>query len=243
VGLQHVYRFNRADRAAARRLFEHAVARDPRFARAHAGLSFVHFQSAFLRQTDDVDGDAARARQCAERALELDPLDPFVNFTMGRSLWLTGELDTALAWLERSTALSPNYAQGVYACAWTEVISGQGLPGRDHANLAMRLSPLDPLLYGMLGTRAFSHLMLGEDADAAQWAERAARSPGAHVLIAMIAAAVHAIAGNEERARAWAANVRERSPTLGHADFFRAFPIRDAAARGRTLQALVRLGF
>jgi DNA-binding winged helix-turn-helix (wHTH) protein/Tfp pilus assembly protein PilF len=243
VGLQHVYRFNRADTAVAKTLFEHAVARDPRFARAHAGLSFVHFQAAFLRQTDDVAAAAALARQCAERALELDPLDPFVNFTMGRTFWLTGELATALAWLERSTTLSPNYAQGVYACAWTETLAGRGLAGREHVDLAMRLSPLDPLHYAMLGTRALSHLTLVEHADAAHWADRAARSPGAHVLIAMIAAAAQSLAGDEERAAHWAANVRERSPILTHADFFRAFPMQPADARARVRQALVGLGF
>ena len=76
-----------------------------------------------------------------------------------------GDLDGALPWLERATALSPSYAQGIYARAWTETLAGQALEdGRGHVDLAMRLSPLDPLHYGMLGTRAFSHLMLGEDA-------------------------------------------------------------------------------
>lgn len=49
LGLQHMYRFNRQDNAAAAALFSRAVAQDPSFARAHAGLSFVHFQTAFMR--------------------------------------------------------------------------------------------------------------------------------------------------------------------------------------------------
>ena len=110
LGLQHMYRFNRQDNAAARALFERALAREPGFARAHAGLSFVHFQSAFLRYTDDPAGEAASARRCAERGLELDALDPFVNFTMGRSFWLVGDLDGSFAWLDRATAISPSYA-------------------------------------------------------------------------------------------------------------------------------------
>jgi TolB-like protein len=243
LGLQHVYRFNRTDTQQAKALFEQAVARDPRFARAHAGLSFVHFQTAFLHHTDDVDGEAALARRCAERGLELDPLDPFVNFTMGRSFWLTGELDTALGWLERATSLSPNYAQGVYARAWTETLAGQGLAGRDHVNFAMKLSPLDPMYYAMLGTRALGHMTLGEDTAAAEWGERAVRSPGAHVLIAMIASAAHSLACDDVRARAWATNVRERNPALTHRDFFRAFPMQPAAPRARVLQSLLRLGF
>ena len=87
---------------------------------------------------------------CAERGLELDSLDPFVNFTMGRSFWLEADLERGLTWLERATALSPNYAQGIYARAWTESLSGKELAAREHADLAMRLSPLDPLYYGIV---------------------------------------------------------------------------------------------
>ena len=78
----------RLDNAAATALFQHAVARDPGFARAHAGLSFVHFQTAFLRHSEDLAGETALARRYAERGLELDSLDPLVNFTMGRGFLL-----------------------------------------------------------------------------------------------------------------------------------------------------------
>jgi TolB-like protein/Tfp pilus assembly protein PilF len=243
LGLQHMYRFNRRDNAMATELFERAIAQDPGFARAHAGLSFVHFQTAFMGHTDDLAGERALSRSYAQRGLDLDPLDPFVNFTMGRSFWLDGDLESGLAWLERATSLSPNYAQGIYARAWTETLSGRGLEGREHVDLAMCLSPLDPLYYGMLGTRAFTHMAQGEDLEAASWAERAARSPGAHVLIAMIAAAAHALAGNDTQARSWARNVRERNPRLTRGDFFRAFPIKSEAMSSRLSAALQSLGF
>ena len=109
---------------------------------------------------------------------------------------------------------------------------------RAHIDLAMRLSPLDPLFYAMSATRAFTHLALGEDQDAAIWADRAARSPGAHVLIAMVAAASHSLAGDEERARWWASEVRKRDARLGEAEFFVSFPIRAAALRERIREGL-----
>jgi len=243
LGLQHIYRFNRKDNAIAADLFAQAVARDPEFARAHAGLSFVHFQTAFMRHTDDIAGEIALARQCAQRGVDIDPLDPFVNFTMGRSYWLEADLQRALSWLDRATSLSPNYAQGIYARAWTETMAGNGLAGRGQVDLAMRLSPLDPLYYAMLGTRGFSHMIDGDDVEAARWTERAARSPGAHVLIAMIAAVAHELAGDEGRARYWAGNVRERNPLLTRQDFFRSFPLQSERMRLRVGAALEKLGF
>jgi len=243
LGLQHMYRFNRTDNAAAAALFRRAVELDPNFARAHAGLSFLHFQTAFLRNSGDITGEIELARRCASRGLELDPLDPFVLFTMGRTYWLEGNLEGGLAWLERATSVSPNYAQGIYARAWTETLLGLGSEGRSHVDLAMRLSPLDPLYYAMLGTRAFTHMVAGEDAVAAEWAERAARSPGAHVLIAMIASAANTLAGDHARAAEWAANVRERNPALTMDDFFSAFPMKSPALRQRISKALQRSGF
>lgn len=243
LGLQHVYRFNRADNAAAAQLFQRAVTLDPCFARAHAGLSFVHFQTAFMRYTDDIAGETRAARRSAERGLELDALDPFVNFTMGRSYWLEGDLDSSLSWLERATSISPNYAQGIYARAWTEVLAGQASEGQSHVDLAMRLSPIDPLYYAMMGTRSLAYMILGDDAQAADWGERAARSPGAHVLIAMIAAAAQSLKGDAARAAWWAANVRERNAALTRDDFLRAFPMRSESTRSRVLEALRQLGF
>jgi DNA-binding winged helix-turn-helix (wHTH) protein/TolB-like protein len=242
LGQQHMYRFNRVDNEAAAVLFQRAVALDPNFARAHAGLSFIHFQTAFMRYTDDLAGEKLLARRCAERGLELDPLDPFVNFTMGRTFWLDGDLQSSLGWLERSTSISPHFAQGIYARAWTEALASRPQESRLHVDLAMRLSPLDPLYYAMLGTRAFTHMAVGEDAAAAEWAERAARSPGAHVLIAMIGAAAHALNGDGARARYWAANVRERNASLNREDFCRAFPMKSEQMRMRVVQALAQLG-
>lgn len=243
LGLQHIYRFNRADNAAASHLFQRAVTLDPAFARAHAGLSFVHFQAAFMRYTEDIAGEVCAARRAAERGLELDALDPFVNFTMGRTFWLQGDLDSSLSWLERATSISPNYAQGIYARAWTEALAGCSSQGRKHVDLAMRLSPIDPLYYAMMATRAFTHMLAGEDTEAADWAERAARSPGAHVLIAMIAAAAQSLRGDAARAAWWAANVRERSPAMRRNDFLRAFPMKADSMRHRVIGALRQLGF
>jgi hypothetical protein len=86
-------------------------------------------------------------------------------------------------------------------------------------------------------------MVMGEDAEAADWAERGARSPGAHVLIAMIAAVAQSFNGEAARAARWAANVRERSAALSSVDFLRAFPIRSDAMRTRVLHALGKLGF
>lgn len=239
LGLQQLFRFDREGTARAARLFEQAVAKEPGFARAYAGLSFAHWESAFLGFTDR-PAAAASAERCAEQAMAEDPLDPFCNLVRGRVFWLNAELDASLPWLERAIRLNPNYAQAKYSRGWAETLLGQGLEGRASVDQALALSPLDPLAYGMLAVRAFSHLIRDEVPEAAQWAERAARTPGAHALIEMIAAAAHALNGDQARAAFWLSSARRRSPGLDRRAFLQAFPFRDPS--GRIFSALDRLG-
>jgi TolB-like protein len=233
LGLKHVHLYTEAGNAAAQALFARAVALEPGFARAHAGLSFAHFQNAFMRYLPDREAEIDAARRAAERGLELDPLDPFSNFNLGRSFWLSKDLDQALPWLERATAISPNYAQGLYSRALIDTMSGRSVIGARNVELAMELSPLDPLLYAMRAAKALARVTDGDYAEASAWAEAAARTPRAHVIIEMIAAACHALAGNGVAARAWASSVRRRKPDASQAYFFDGLPVRDPETRRR----------
>ena len=115
-----------------------------------------------------------------------------------------------------------------------------GLDGMDHA---LALSPLDPFRYAMLGVKSFIYIQNDDFASGASFADEAARSPGAHVLIAAIAAAAQKLNGDEDKALRWAQLIRERRPDLSRADFFRAFPFSDPIARDRLDTALSSLGF
>ncbi len=231
LALQHMFRFTKQDNAAATALFERAVSLDPGFARAYAGLSFTHFQDAFVKYSDTPEKSTLNARRFAERSLELDPLDPFANFTMGRYFWL-----------DRALMLSPNYAQCIYSRAFTDVLSGNADSARSHVDAALQLSPLDPLLYGMRGVRALSFVTEGDFESAAPWAEKAARSPGAHYLISMLAVIAHSLDGNDEKAKSWAAVVRGRKSDACAAQFFASFPFSDAKTRERITGALTPYG-
>jgi len=243
LGLKAMHLYTREGNVAAEGLFRRAVELEPGFARAHAGLSFVHFQNAFLRHIPDRAGEIDKARARAERGLELDPLDPFVNLNLGRSFWLRQDLDAAMPWLERATELSPNYAQGLYSRSLIDSMSGRSGAALAGVERAIGLSPLDPLLYAMRATRALARITEGDYAEAARWGEVAARTPRAHVIIAMIAMASHALAGDMRAASRWAATVRERRPDVDRARFFQSLPVQDVETRGRLIQGLAASGF
>lgn len=241
-GLWHMFRFNRDDNAQAAHLFGHAVKLDPAFARAHAGLSFTHFQNAFLGFTPDVEAEKNLMRATAGRSMELDPFDPFVNLTMGRSEWLYGNLEAGLPWMERAIDLSPNFAFAIYNSALVGTFLGEGESSERKVEKAIGLSPIDPLNYAMVATRALTHLVRGNFAGAAQWAEKAALLPNAHVQIHMIAAIANELQGDRVAAETHFRHVCEVQPAYAMPAFLKFFPFRDGALRARIIGSMQRLG-
>jgi len=124
LGITEMYRFNAQSMQSAIGFFERATKLEPTFARAHAGMSFAQFQMAFNEYPGTDRATATKnAFASAEQGLELDPFDPLCNFTHGRAFWLTGKLDRSLSWLQRSTEISPNFAQGHYATAFASAMT------------------------------------------------------------------------------------------------------------------------
>jgi tetratricopeptide (TPR) repeat protein len=192
-------------------LFEQAAAGSPNFARVYAAMSSAYFQNAFLNYNTDRETDCLLARKNAEKGMEIDPLDPFVNFSMGQVFWVEDNIAGGLGWLDRAIDLNPNYAQGHYAWGWAEFVGQRDQPD-DSIDMALALSPLDPFKYAMLGVRSFSCLSKGDLAGAAYWGGNAAKSPGAHVFIAMIAVVMYTLNDQLDVANWWTANVRKRNP-------------------------------
>ena len=242
-GLWHMYRFNRRDNDIANEMFRRAIAEDAQFARAYAGLSFTHFQNAFLRLSDNSDEQRKLAKQHAEKSLELDPMDPFAHLTMGRSSWLDGDIEQAAAWLDQSLNLRPNFAFTLYNHALIDNLMNDGEGSEQKINKAMALSPIDPLNYAMFATRGISHIVRGEYDRAIEWTDLAIRQPTAHVHIFMIAALANELAGRHDVALKHAATVRKKDPHYNQSNFIRMFTFRDDNTAATLQAALDQLSF
>ena len=230
-GLWHMYRFTRVDNEAAQRFHEQAVSLDPTFSRAHAGLSFTHWQSAFQGWADR-EPEIGRALEAARRGMLADDRDPAVHWAQGRALWLRGLHDPSVLELQQAVDLSPNFAQGHYSLAFVQAQAGDPLAAIAAADRSRSLSPFDPLLFGMLGARAIALVRLGRYAEAAEAAARAAARPNAHAHIFAVAAFSLALHGSLEDARAHAAATWRILPGYTFAHFRHAFRLdRDGEAR------------
>ena len=125
------------------------------------------------------------------------------------------------------------------AFRWTSDGKGEyAIEAVDHSRL---LSPFDPLLFGMLGSRAMAHVRLGQFEEAAAWSVKAAMQPNAHVLILAIAAFCHVLSGRIEEARAYTAAIHRARPGFTVDDYLNAFQF-SADAAGLFRDAAGRIG-
>jgi DNA-binding SARP family transcriptional activator/TolB-like protein len=221
-GLWHMYRFSKTDNERARQFFAQAIELDPTYARAYAGLSFAHFQNAFLGWKKP-GPEIERAYEAAGRSLIADDRDPAAHWSMGRALWLRGDQEQAIGELERSVELSPNFATGHYTLAFVHAQSGDARAAISFSDHSRQLSPFDPLLFAMLASRALSLARLGEYEEASDWAIKAAARPNAHHHIMAIAAFSLGLAGRVDEADVYKTRIRERVPNYTMADFLAAF--------------------
>jgi DNA-binding SARP family transcriptional activator/TolB-like protein/Tfp pilus assembly protein PilF len=216
-GLWHMYRFNKADNDAAQHFFAQALTIDPTFARAYAGLSFTYFQNAFQGWAER-RAQVEHALRAAGQGLMIDDRDPAAHWAMGRALWLHGSFDQTLRELETSVDLSPNFAQGYYTLGFVHSQAGDPAVAIAAADRSRRLSPYDPLMFGMLGSRAMAMMRQGRYEEAATWGMNAASRPNAHAHIAAIAALALSFAGRLDQARDYLAGIRATLPgyTVSH---------------------------
>ena len=221
-GLWHMYRFTREENRLAQHFFQMALDLDPTFARAYAGLSFTHWQNAFQRWAD-VDAERDRAFETAGQGLIVDDQDPAAHWAMGRALWLRGRENECFVELKRAVNLSPNFALGHYTLSFVHSQSGDPYSAIGSADYSRRLSPFDPLLFGMLAARAIAHVRLGQYAEAVEWALKAAARPNAHAHILAIAAHCLALVGRCEEGQAFAASIHKSRPGYRTDDFLEAF--------------------
>jgi DNA-binding SARP family transcriptional activator len=239
-GLWHMYRYLKPDNDTARHFFETALRLDPTFSRAHAGLSFTHFQDAF-QSWEQREPAVERAYAAAAQGLLADERDPGVHWAMGRALWLRGRTDESVVELERSIDLSPNFALGHYNLSFVHSIVGDARAAISYSDHSRNLSPFDPMLFGMLATRAMALIRLGQFEEAADWAVKAAARPNAFAHIHAIAAFTLALVGSLDQARVHAAAVRRTAPRYSLSDFLATFPF-DSKGEALFRKAAKRVG-
>jgi serine/threonine-protein kinase len=153
---------NRAQLEAATQRFEEAVARDPKFALAYAGLGETAWR--LYQETRDTSWVAA-ARAHSDHALALDSALPTVWVTLGLVGVGTGRHTEAIEALQRALAIDPYSAEAYRLLANAYRDMGEPKQAEATYQRAIALKPYDWLIYNSLGVFYFQQGRYDEAAE------------------------------------------------------------------------------
>ncbi len=123
-------------------------------------------------QSADREADLKRAEEDVKTLLAINLKDPWAHALNVYLLRLERQPEQAVAEGERTVALNPGFVETYYSLCPAYIDAKQAEKAIDCVDKAVRLSPHDPSLYGLLMTKAGALETLGRDAEALDWVRR-----------------------------------------------------------------------
>ena len=137
-------------------LFEEAVAKDPSFAPAYAGLAAAYaYTSATFPNLDHRDDQLAKMRAAAEKAIQLDPLLAEGHAALGMAWARDGQWEQSEKSFRRAIELDPSRSKS-YAdfATYLLLVLGRTEEALHQLRVAERTDPLSSEIQRFLGLRA-----------------------------------------------------------------------------------------
>lgn len=230
--LKAMHAMQRLDRrhfASARVLLESAIEKDPGYAAAYTLLARWYMLNLGQGYAEQEHAEKNGLLKAVTRAVELNPSDGHALALLGHcKAWLYRDYDNALDCFERAFAASPNAA---FVWGWSSPTCsylGDGGTGVQHAEYAVRLSPLGRDAYFYRSALALAHYTDGAYADAVRWSRRALATNPLHSATLRILAASLAADGRREEARIVAGSILAQQPRFSSSRFAANYAYRDA---------------
>jgi TolB-like protein/Tfp pilus assembly protein PilF len=215
-GMASAHRMTPDATGEALELFAKAVELDPNYAAPYGAAAFCYVVRKINGWTTDYARERAETARFARLAAQLGKDDAVALAFAGLALgYVAGDLEGAVALVDRALILNPNLATAWYASGTVRAFRG-GEPDMavEHLRRAMRLSPRDPFMFTMQGVTAFAHFFAGRYEEATSWAEKAFWERPNILATLRIAAASYALAGRLEEARNAVARALELDPDM-----------------------------
>ncbi|MDX1421884.1 MAG: adenylate/guanylate cyclase domain-containing protein [Kiloniellales bacterium] len=227
-GLWHTFQYKPEERETTLAFFRRAVELDPTFASAYAGLGYALYVYIILGASPDRQGDLERAFAASQTAVSLDEQNPFAWVALTRGYLLRAEHEAAIAAADTAISLNPNFALARFGRAHALWHAGRPAEAIASHDEAMRLCPLDPMMWAYLASKAIALVMLGRFEDAIEVSRRSQRQANSAVFshLAEISALGHL--GRSAEARDAIARARLKKPDVSIAWVEEALPVTDA---------------
>jgi len=226
--------------AEAKGLYETALARDPRYARALEGLAYVHFLSWAAEKSPEYQNRPVldRAVQLAEQAVDLDGARAEGHATLGWLLNFVDRTEEGVASFERGFELNPNFVDGRYGMLLSHV--GRAPEAIAYMKRAMKLNPFHPPTHTYwLGKGYYFN---GQHEQAIGLIRLGAEQQPGVLPPRVLLAAVSAHLGRDEEAKAAVAEILRLRPRFTISNWLKFLRITDEAYAERLVADLRKAG-
>jgi adenylate cyclase len=223
--------------------FEKAMALDPGYGAAYAGLAMAHNIAYHGHFTSDRKRSLDLAAGFAEEGVRRSPNDPFVRFVAAIIAMFRGEFARAELEADAALALNPNYALAYAARGAIDVYRGDPLSAIPQIEQGIRL---DPAITSHLSQQTHflgtAYLTAGKyETAAALFRRRIALSPRTDLSRAFLAAALGHLGESDEARRVWR-ELMEINPRYAFEEHVGGLPFSNPADVERIRAGLTRAG-
>jgi DNA-binding winged helix-turn-helix (wHTH) protein/TolB-like protein/cytochrome c-type biogenesis protein CcmH/NrfG len=220
----------------ARELYRQAVALDPTFARAYAGLAMTYADDYRYQWSSDGAGALKRALELANTAREINADVREVHYALAYIHTLSHQPAQGIEHLKHAIDLDPSYADAYAYMGAVYSYSGQPARALPLLRYGMRLNPDAGYLYYMSLGEAYFFLGNNEQA-LLNLTEALARNP-VNLETRVFLAATYAAAGNAEAAGWEAEEIRMLAPGFSLVAWLETSPLRDVIQKRRVIDLL-----
>jgi TolB-like protein/class 3 adenylate cyclase/tetratricopeptide (TPR) repeat protein len=226
-GMANIYQGTKQANLEALQNFQQAISVDENFATAYGMCAYCYVWRKANGWVVDRERETAEAERLARTAARLGTDDPVALSQAGFALaFVVGALDDGTALIDRALVLNTNLAMAWRFSGYVRVFLGDPDLAIDHLERAIRLSPLDPLIFIVQNGIVLAHFFAVRYEEALSWAQRTLRQNPNYVAAIIMAAVSAAMVGRDDEVRKTVGRLHQIDPTSGISNFAHMWPLR-----------------
>ena len=230
----------REDNETARAMYRKALALDPAFARAYAGLALTYAADYRQQWTNDGPQALARALELAETAARIDAEILEVQWVIAYVHAQSRRHDQAIAHLNRAIALDPSFADAYALLGSIYTYVGQPAKAIPLVRTAIHLNPDAGYLYFLVLGRAY--LFRGDTEQALINLKEALSRNATNLESQVYLVATLALAGDQDAAKWKAEELHLLEPEFSTGRWLQSYPMTDEGQKRRLATLLTQAG-
>jgi len=239
-GRDYFWRLNRESNIFAKKLFEEAIALDPKYPAPYWLLGMTHIMDTWFDWGQSKEDSLSRAIELAQKTISLNDLDSNGHGLLGAAYRLKGDHDKAIAEGKRAVELDPNSAD---AHVWLGIALNYADRAEEAIPLfekAIRLNPFAHTWYFLhLG---HSYRFLGRYDEAIAVYQKAIQLSPKNLIAHLGLTCAYSLSGRDKEASVHAAEVLRISPDFSLDRFAEKLPFKNQAEKDRYINALRKAG-